>query len=167
MENAGLDMGALSAEFAENGELSAESYEKLEKAGITKDIVDLYIEGQKAVVERIQLTAYSVVGGEEAYGSMIQWATANMTDAEIDTFNKAVNSTNPDVVKLAVTGLKGRYEASNGSEPDLAGGGFGAADGPSFESWAQVTEAMRDPRYAKDPAYRRGVEQKLARSNPI
>ena len=36
-----------------------------------------------------------------------------------------------------------------------------------FESWAQVTEAMRDPRYDKDEAYRRKVEQRLAVSQNI
>ena len=31
-----------------------------------------------------------------------------------------------------------------------------------FESVAQVTEAMNDPRYAKDPAYRKKVEDKTS-----
>jgi len=34
-----------------------------------------------------------------------------------------------------------------------------------FESVAQVTEAMNDPRYANDPAYRKQVELKLAKSS--
>ena len=36
-----------------------------------------------------------------------------------------------------------------------------------FESVAQVTEAMNDPRYDKDPAYRKQVEDKIARSTGI
>ena len=37
----------------------------------------------------------------------------------------------------------------------------------AFESIAQVTEAMSDPRYDKDPAYRASVEKKIARSSVI
>ena len=33
-----------------------------------------------------------------------------------------------------------------------------------FESWAEVTAAMADPRYSKDPAYQEAVKQKLANS---
>lgn len=167
VSDAGLDMGALQQEFAEQGALSDESLAKLEKAGISRDIVDLYVQGQEALVSNLQNAAYAVVGGEESYKSMTQWAAANLTEAEIDTFNRAVNSTNKSVIELAVTGLKGRYEAANGSEPNLVGGDAGTATGPAFESWAQVREAMRDPKYAKDPAYRRQVEEKLGRSNPI
>ena len=36
-----------------------------------------------------------------------------------------------------------------------------------FESSAQVIDAMNDPRYSKDPAYRKEVEEKLARSAVI
>jgi hypothetical protein len=36
-----------------------------------------------------------------------------------------------------------------------------------FESSAQVIDAMNDPRYAKDPAFRKLVEEKIARSTAI
>ena len=36
-----------------------------------------------------------------------------------------------------------------------------------FESVHQVTEAMNDPRYAKDPAFRKRVEDKIARSSAV
>ena len=164
---AGLNFDAMAEEYAANGGLKDETYEALAEAGIPKELVDQYIRGQEAMVEKLQLTAYSVAGGEENYTAMAAWASANMTEAEIEVFNKAVNATNPDIVKMAVMGLKGRYEADNGSEPQLAGGDFGATTGSVFESWAQVREAMKDPKYSKDPAYRRDVEQKLGRSNPM
>ena len=36
-----------------------------------------------------------------------------------------------------------------------------------FESSAQVIEAMNDKRYQTDPAYRKAVEDKIARSTAI
>lgn len=166
VENAGLDYAAMSAEYAENGGLSEETFASLEKAGIPRAYVDQYIAGQEAMVEALQLSAYSVAGGEDNYTAMTAWAATNMTPEEIASYDKAVNSTNKDVVKLAVLGLKGRYEAANGSEPNLEGGDLTGSEAV-YESWEQVREAMRDPKYAKDPAYRRQVEQKLGRSNPI
>lgn len=167
VENAGLDFDALSAEYEEKGDLTPESYEKLAKAGITKDIVDQYIAGVEAIKTNLANAAFSVAGGEEQYNAMVTWAATNMTQAEIEAYDKAVNSTNPDVIKMAVMGLKGRYETVNGSEPQLLSGDVGAVSGAKFESWAQVREAMRDPKYSKDPAYRAQVEAKLARSTPI
>ena len=34
-----------------------------------------------------------------------------------------------------------------------------------FKSWAQVTEAMADPKYAKDIAYQQEIKNKLQNSN--
>jgi hypothetical protein len=45
-------------------------------------------------------------------------------------------------------------------------GGTGAVStGGKFESTAELTAAMSDPRYAKDPAYRQTVADKLAKSS--
>ena len=54
VEAAGLDMSQLEQEFADNGELSEKSYEQLESQGISKDIVNNYIEGQQARAVQIE-----------------------------------------------------------------------------------------------------------------
>lgn len=164
-ESKGLDYTAMSNEYWQNGSLSDATYETLDKAGIPRDVVDQFIAGQEAVSENLRLSAFTVVGGEENYNAMMSWAATNMDEAEIDAFNKAVNSNNTKVVTMAVMGLKGKYEAANGSEPSLVhGDGDGTVD--TYETWAQVTADMGDPRYAKDAAYRSKVEAKLARSTP-
>jgi len=161
--NAGLDYKVMSQEFATNGKLSDETYASLEKAGITKDVVDSYIAGQQALADNARSSALSLVGGEEGYKSISEWAAVNLSEADLDVYNAAVSSNNVSQVNLAVLGLKAKFDAANGSEPDLLGGRNGeVVDG--YESWAQVTEAMRDPRYSKDPAYRSKVEAKLGRS---
>lgn len=165
--DAGLDFDLLSDEFAQSGELSTDSYTKLEAAGIPRDMVDSYIEGQMAIANNLRNEAFTVAGGETNYTAMVQWAAANMSAAEQAAFNTTVSSSSADQVKFAVAGLKARYEAVNGSSPDLTGGEGSTSGAEVFESWAQVKEAMKDPRYAKDPAYRGRVEQKLGRSNPV
>jgi hypothetical protein len=163
--NAGLDMSSLQAEYAEKGELDTKSYEALEKAGISKEYVDSYIAGQEAIAKTQADEIKSTVGGDETYQEMVDWASKNMTEGEKTAYNKAVNSGDMDTVKLAVNALKGQFERANGVEPKLVEGKAQPSQEQGFLSWAQVTEAMADPRYAKDTAYQNEVKNKLANSN--
>jgi len=163
--NAGLDMSSLQAEYAEKGELDTKSYEALEKAGISKEYVDSYIAGQEAIAKTQADEIKSTVGGDETYQEMVDWASKNMTEGEKTAYNKAVNSGDMDTVKLAVNALKSQFERANGVEPKLVEGKAQPSQEQGFLSWAQVTEAMADPRYAKDTAYQNEVKNKLANSN--
>jgi hypothetical protein len=163
--DAGLDMSSLQAEYAEKGELDTKSYEALEKAGISKEYVDSYIAGQEAIAKTQADEIKSTVGGDDTYQEMVDWASKNMTEGEKTAYNKAVNSGDMDTVKLAVNALKGQFERANGVEPKLVEGKAQPSQEQGFLSWAQVTEAMADPRYAKDMAYQNEVKNKLANSN--
>ena len=165
VSDAGLDMSSLQQEYSEKGELDAKSYEALEKVGITKQYVDNYIAGQEALANQQANEIKSTVGGDEVYQEMVDWASKNMTEGEKQAYNKAVNSGDMDTVKLAVNALKGQYERANGVEPNLVEGKAQPSQEQGFQSWAQVTEAMADPRYAKDIAYQNDVKNKLANSN--
>ena len=96
---------------------------------------------------------------------MVDWASSNMTEGEKTAYNKAVNSTDRETVKLAVNALKGQYERANGKEPNLVAGRATPTSEQGFKSWAQVTEAMANPKYAKDIAYQAEVKQKLQNSS--
>jgi hypothetical protein len=87
-----------------------------------------------------------------------------MTDAEKSAYNTAVNSKNLETAKLAVIGLKAKYEAVNGSDPKLVEGKASATGTDGYKSWAEVTTAMSDDRYQKDPAYQNMVKDKLSKS---
>jgi hypothetical protein len=164
VEQAGLDFNALSQEYAEKGQLGEESYKALEESGIPKEYVDQFIAGQKAIGDQQTNTVKSMVGGEESYNDMAQWASQNMTDAEKKAYNQAVNSPDMETVKLAVNSLQAKYQAANGTEPNLVQGKATPVAEQGYDSWAQVTEAMADPRYAKDPAYQAAVKAKIANS---
>ena len=95
---------------------------------------------------------------------MRAWAAQTLSDEELEAFDMAVSGT-PQQAKLAVKGLIQAYEAENGRPPSLAPSAMPGSGSSAFRSSAEVVEAMRDPRYKKDPAYRAQVEQRLARSN--
>jgi hypothetical protein len=165
VDSAGLNMESLSEEYAKEGKLADASYTSLEKAGIPKDYVDKFIAGQQAIADQQSTTVKDLVGGTQAYDSMSEWAGNNLNETEKTAYNSAVNSKDLEAVKLAVVGLKARYAQATGSEPKLVEGKSSASGEQGFQSWAQVTQAMSDPRYAKDVAYQAEVKNKLANSN--
>ena len=165
VETAGLNMDTLASEYAEKGELDEKSYEALEKAGIPKDYVNQFIEGQKAIADQQASSIKNMVGGSEAYTEMTAWAAENMSEEEKTAYNTAVNSKDIETAKLAVVGLKAKFEKANGNEPNLLEGKGTVSGEKGYASWAEVTRAMSDDRYSKDPAYQAMVQEKLANSN--
>ena len=165
VEAAGLDMTKLQAEYNEKGQLDDKSYESLEKAGIPKSYVDQFIKGQEAIAQQLQNTIKGEVGGAEKYTEITSWAKDSLKPNEIEAFNKTVNGGDLEAVRLAVTGLKARFDSANGSEPNLVSGKASSESGSGYGSWAQVTEAMNDSRYSTDPAYRQSVQDKISKSN--
>ena len=165
LEEEGIDFDSLSQEFAELGGLTEDSYDSLVEAGIPRSMVDQFIDGQMAVANQMQQEAFEQVGGQEAYEDMVSWASDNMQEASIDAFNNAVNSGNVETANLAIQGLHAQYRSVNGNEPSLVMGETKSVTGGVFDSAAQLTAAMRDPRYSSDSAYRQQVASKLSRSN--
>lgn len=165
VENAGLDMAALEAKLLETGTLEDADYEALAKGGITREMANAYIEGQKALGEALVTRMHATVGGEEQFNSILTWAGTNLSKPEIDAFNRVVDSGDEATVKLALEGLAAKYSNAGQQRPQLLGGQRAPASNDAFRSVAEMTAAMRDPRYAKDAAYRADVEAKLSRSN--
>jgi hypothetical protein len=168
VESVGLDYEALSRSFSQNGELSPAQYAVLDAHGISPDAVHQFIAGQMAVANQIRDEVLAPVGGAERYAEMLDWAASHGTADEIDAFNRAMDG-NVEQVKLAVGALKARYVAANGERPQLLLGGsssaFNSRASDVYSSTAEVTAAMKDPRYANDPAYREDVIARLGRSS--
>lgn len=164
---AGLDMAALSTEYAENGELAQESLDALAKVGITEDMVQSYIAGQEAQASEAQKALLEPIGGDiEVYNEMTAWAGDNLSDAEIEEFNSVLETGNPASVKMAIRDLSAKYNGANGTEPGRQLTGKPNTSGNSvYESTADLMKDMQNPEYAKNPSFRAKVEAKLGRSN--
>lgn len=166
--DAGLDYTALSAKFDQTGSLEDSDYAALEAKGIPRSMVDAFIDGQMAIANQFESSVMETVGGKDSFDKITGWAASALPKADVEAFNRqidaAVASGDLAGAKLALAGLKARWNDANGEAPNLIGGEGGGGEGEVFSSTAQLTAAMRDPRYAKDPAYRREVEAKLSRS---
>jgi hypothetical protein len=166
LEQAGVDYDALSQEFWDNGDLSAESYDMLEQAGIPREIVDSYIESQIGAVESQRSSIMNEVGGEEGYQELTSWAADNLDDAEIDYFNRMMDSNDFNAIRMSVRSIAARREASEGIEPTRnLSGSLSGGTGGSYDSVQQLMSDMQNPSYESDPAFRAKVEAKLGRSN--
>ena len=163
VENAGLDFDSMQKEFTESGKLSEETFKDLEARGIPKEMVDAYVDGQKAKATAYTNEVFEFAGGEESYRGMTEWASENLSDAEVDAFNSSIQSGNTSQARLAIDGLVSRYRDNGGVEPTLVGG-KASASVDTYSSWAQVTKDMGTPEYNKDPAFRDAVQKKLGRS---
>ena len=123
-------------------------------------------QNQQSVITEQQATALKdVVGGESEYNNMIGWAKGNLSDQDIALFDGVMDKGDAASAFFAIQALKSRYLEANGSEGEMLTGKAPSTKGDQFKSQAQVIEAMNDPRYDKDPAFRREVADKLERSD--
>ena len=106
----------------------------------------------------------NAVGGEKQYNEMLGWAGQNLTDQEIESYDAIMDQGDPAAAYWAVQALSYRYRDSNGVEGNLVQG-KPPGQGDTFRSQAEVVQAMSDPRYDKDPAYRRDLMRRLENSD--
>jgi hypothetical protein len=158
--------------YAETGELTPEVMEQFNSMS-SADLVSAYMEmqGNLPTAANPDLTDAEVnqiknyAGGEEGYTQLMQWSGENLDQADVDAFDSLVDSGNARLIKLAVAGLKAEMEKSVGFEGEMATGRAPRQQADVFRSQAEVVQAMSDPRYDRDPAYRQDVFEKLGRSN--
>ena len=107
------------------------------------------------------------VGGTDNYGNMVEWAQANYSPEQIQAYDSAVNSGDVQLAMITARGLQADYQKSNGYEGQTVSGDTPLRMGDNndvFRSNAEVTAAMKDPRYETDIAYRQDIRDKLGRS---
>ena len=107
---------------------------------------------------------YQAVGGQDQYGNLISWAQDNFSETEIEAYDAMIETGNMAQINLALQALYYRYTDAMGSEGNMLQGKPAAAES-AFRSQQELIQAMNDPRYDNDPAYRQDVLNKLDRSD--
>lgn len=165
VQESGIDMDKLAAEVLEKGALSEESTKALAAKGLAPSVVNVYVEGQKALVKQVNDALSSAAGGAEELSKMVAWGAANYSPEELAAFNEAVKAS-PALGRLAVEGLKARFTAAVGQPGQfIEGQPAGVAGGVQpFKSAYEMSQAMNDPRYKKDPGFRADVAARVKAS---
>lgn len=163
-------LSSASSEWYENGSLSEDTLTQLQSLS-SEDLISTYLKMQQAQPQTADLTDAEVsqikqtVGGESQYDSIMEWSAENLPQEYSDAFNNVVERGNVLEIQMALAGLQQQYELNNGKEGNLRTGKSVVEQADVFRSQAEVIQAMQDPRYDKDPAYRADVFEKLDRSN--
>lgn len=108
---------------------------------------------------------FEMVGGKKAYQAMIEWAGQSLSQGEIDMYDRVMAKGDPSAIFFAVQALSGRFNDAVGKDGKLLTGRGTSSEGSAFRSQAELVQAMSDPRYDKDPAYRQDVMRKLENSD--
>jgi hypothetical protein len=105
-----------------------------------------------------------VVGGEENYSNMINWAQGSLNEKEVKMFDAVMQRGDPLAAFFAVRALGYAYNDAVGYDGKMVQGKAPKQSNDQFRSQQEVVRAMADPRYEEDPAYRRDIMEKLERS---
>ena len=105
-----------------------------------------------------------VVGGEENYANMIDWAQKSLNEQEVKMFDAVMERGDPLSAFFAVRSLAYAYNDAVGYDGNMVQGKAPRQSNDQFRSQQEVVRAMADPRYDEDPAYRRDIMEKLDRS---
>ena len=174
----GVDLIQTASEeyFENDGQISAETMERFTKMS-SSELVEAYMaikernpdvdsEGSYAedLTDAEMNQVYNSAGGEAEYNKLTSWAAQNLSENKLDAFNDMIDKGNALAIQIAVSGLRSEYEAQEGYEGRMLTG-KAAKSQNGFRSQAEVVQAMSDPRYERDEAYRQDVYDKLERSN--
>lgn len=160
-------IGELAELYQSGDEGKSQVYAQLAQLGIGRDVADNFMDMGRSLAEARDAALVQSVGGPEAFQAMSQWASEAYSVAEMEAFNAAVNHADANIARMAMQALEARYKASNATTAELMTGNAARPGVTGFRSNAEVLEAMKDPRYERDPAYRADIEAKLAASTGV
>ena len=173
----GVDLIQTASEeyFENDGQLSSETMERFTEMS-SSELVEAYmairernpdVDGGTSspdLTDAEMNQVYNSAGGEAEYNNLTSWAAQNLSETKLDAFNDMIDRGNATAIQIAVSGLRAEYEAQEGYEGRMLTG-KSARGADAFRSQAEVVQAMSDPRYDRDEAYRQDVYDKLERSN--
>jgi hypothetical protein len=160
--------------YSNNNQLKPETIQKLKEMPSEK-LVEAYLNNVRnspAAAPQVLTDAdaksiVDSVGGSDAYNQTLAWAAENLSSTEVAAYDNVVNSGNKDAIFFAVQALNQKYRDSVGFEGQQVSGRNVRNSVKGFRSQAELAQAISDPRYRNDPAYRLDVETKLAASGDL
>ena len=172
-EYEGTILDELWDQASSGGEYDQETIADLENMS-AREIAQMHLEYRNQNQNQTQAKDFSeadiqelkgVVGGEQNYGNMIEWAQKSLNQQEIDMFDKVMERGDPLAAFFAVRSLAYAYNDAVGYDGNMVQGKAPKQSNDQFRSQQEVVQAMGDPRYENDPAYRKDIMDKLERSN--
>lgn len=160
-----LDEQALIDEFSEKGELSDKTYKSLGRKGLSRTMVDNYVRGQMALANQYAGSITEAAGGQENLDGLLEWASDNLEQDEIDDINAIFSGNNLTAAKMTVAGLVARRAGSgdtDDADPNLLEGDTNTKQlgVKPYASQEQMLADMMKKEYKNDPAFRATVAKR-------
>ena len=159
-------------ESTKQEEFSPELTEEISKMSST-ELANMYLDYRQAnegaepardfsqdEIQQLQ----GVVGGQENYTNMIDWAQKSLNEQEVNMFDAVMAKGDPLAAFFAVRSLAYAYNDAVGYDGNVVQGKAPKQNTDQFRSQQELIQAMSDSRYENDPAYRQDVMDKLTRS---
>ena len=155
-----------------NDQFSDELLDELSNADPT-DLAQMHLDYRRQMeanapqpmTEETATQLKGMVGGDQDYSNLLGWAKDNFTEQEIDMYDSIMDSGNTEAAFFAIQALALRYSDSVGTEGELIQGRAATDSTQGFRSQAELVNAMNDPRYERDAAYRNDIMRKLELSD--
>ena len=150
MQHVGLSPEDVAVNWQAEGALTPDQYGKFEQAGIGKEMVDIFMQGQMALanqtktsVHDAQSKAYELAGGEEALNNLLAWANNTLEDGQKESLN--VRLDNPDTMESALKEILFDYKNAVGSgyTSTILSGDDMPNTSAGFTSVGDFTQAMQ------------------------
>ena len=172
-----VDKGLLSSqefekyedEYLDKGELTDKSYDTLVKKGLSRDLVDRYIEGRQLAMKVEEAKVYELTGGKEGYTAMATWMTESLPADEVDAYNSQIEVGGSNM-NFAIKGMHARFTAAGGETsraPDILQGTKADTVG-GYGSLYEMKQDMMNPLYKEgDSRFHAMVDRRLSLSGNL
>ena len=157
----------------DNGELSAEEYAELAKAGYDKATVDAEIAARNEEKEFQKYKADKALndvleplgGGADKFKEVATWANETKTPEEVKAFNDALASSPKIAQQALLKGLYAEYDSSGTPDTILHTNTPQSLPSKGYKTQEEFFKDIGSEEYQNNPAYRAAVEAKMAKSN--
>ena len=132
-------------EFAENGELSDETWQSLEsRTGVSRQVIEDYATSRGLAQQLETQRAFAPYGGEEAVNEALQWAGKNMDSAEVTRLNAALEAGGEGGALALEKIMNGFNAATGGADVVQPRGGHRDPGVSGFTNKAEFQAALRE-----------------------
>ena len=163
-----IDWETITKSVAENKTLNEAEMKQLMEFGIPEEIVNSYVDLMGVSQEFAQQRTIEYAGGEENLNAIFDWASKNLPEEEVKNYNAILDSPNwrmaLDSLRIS-SGIGVETMAANKNNPQLVEGSNTPTSSAGFAAKQEMIEAMGNPKYKSDPAFRHQVRLRVAQSN--
>jgi methionine synthase II (cobalamin-independent) len=164
--NEGEQQQLLAGKFQDTQSLEQAYLALQKKLGEPDEQEDVQEEASGKLTEQQANQLFDMVGGESTYKDMLNWAAESFSKEEIEMYDSVMADGNANAIFFAVQALNSKYTDAVGKDGQLLTGKRSAAQqNEQFRSQQELVQAMSDPRYDRDPAFRDDIIRKLQNSD--